>query len=272
MTGAGMSDDELFVTAISVALGPVAWLIWLFRGSRPRRLDGRVSDGPYLFLALVACAALIFSVLRAAASFDVRDNELCLFMYIVLGLAWLRLMEPFFAYLGVSARDDVIERRNRAATPAFIGALLGVTCCYAGGNVGDGPGWWVVVLSAALATASLIVVWMLFIELTPSADAIAIDRDPSAGCRLAGLLVGCGILLGRSVAGDWSSSRALIADWVQWLPIVLGLLGIAVLIERVSRPRPDRPVAPLLAFGVLPAAIEIGAAAAIVWFGPGATL
>ena len=80
-----MSDDELLVTAISIALGPVAWLIWLFRGSRPRRLDGPVSDGPYLFLALAVCAGLIFAVLRSAASFDVREDEKYLFMYVVLG-------------------------------------------------------------------------------------------------------------------------------------------------------------------------------------------
>ena len=270
MTVAGMSDDELIVTAISIALGPVAWLIWLIRASRPRRLDGRVSDLPWLTLTLAVCTGLIFNVLRTSASFDVRDNELYLFMYVVLGLAWLRLVEPFFPYLGLSARDDVIERRNRAATPAFAGALIGVACCYAGGNVGDGPGWWVVVLSAALATATLVVVWMAFAQLTQVSDTIVIDRDPAAGWRLAGLLIASGVLLGRSVAGDWTSAQEMVADWVGWLPIVAAVLVAAILLERVARPRADRPLAPMFALGLLPAALEVGAAAAVVWFGVGA--
>ena len=270
MTIAGMSDDELIVTAISIAFGPVAWLIWLIRASRPRRLDGRVSDLPWLTLTLALCTALIFNVLRTSASFDVRDSELYLFMYVVLGLAWLRLIEPFFAYLGLSARDDVIERRNRAATPAFAGALIGVSCCYAGGNVGDGPGWWVVVLSAALATATLVVVWMLFTQVTSVGDTIVIDRDPSAGWRLAGLLIACGVLLGRSVAGDWRSAHELVADWVRWLPSVAAILVVAILIERAARPRADRPLAPVFTMGVLPAVLEVGVAAAVVWFGGGA--
>ena len=175
-----------------------------------------------------------------------------------------------FTYLGLSVRDDVIERRNRAATLAFGGALIGVTCCYAGGNVGDGPGWWVVVLSAALATATLIVVWMLFTQVTPVSDTIVIDRDPAAGWRLAGLLVACGVLLGRSVAGDWTTAHEMVADWVRWLPIVSAIVVAAILLERLARPRVGRPLAPVVALGLLPAVLEGGAAVAVVWFGAGA--
>ena len=49
---------------------------------------------------------------------------------------------------------------NAAAAMATAGATIGVTLSYAGGNIGDGPGWWVVVFSAAIATAGLFACWL----------------------------------------------------------------------------------------------------------------
>ena len=125
-------------------------------------------------------------------------------------------------------------------------------------------------LSAALATATLIVVWMLFAQVTPVSDTIVIDRDPAAGWRLAGLLVACGVLLGRSVAGDWTTAHEMVADWVRWLPIVSAIVVAAILLERLARPRVERPLAPVVTLGLLPAVLEVGAAVAVVWFAAGA--
>ena len=112
----------------------------------------RVGASP-IAIALAACVVLVFGILKTGASYDVVDAPRYLFMYVVLGLAWSRVSEMAFAYVGLSARDDVIERGNSAAVPAVTGGLVAVTLCYAGGNIGDGPGWWVVVFSAGLATA-----------------------------------------------------------------------------------------------------------------------
>ena len=151
-----MSPDEIVVTIAAVMLGPVAWVIWFLRASGSA-LPGRGSDGLGLLGAsIVFSALLLLFVLVTAASEDVRTVIEYLFMYSVLGLAWLRLAEPFFAFAGVSVRDDVVERGNSAATIALSGAFLAVMLCFAGGNIGNGPGWWVVVFSAALATAGLL--------------------------------------------------------------------------------------------------------------------
>jgi uncharacterized membrane protein YjfL (UPF0719 family) len=175
-------------------------------------------------------------------------------MYIVLGLAWLRAAAFTFPYLGLSPRDDVVERGNRAAMAALVGALLGVTLCYAGGNVGDGPGWWVVLFSAGLATGVLIVMWAALAHLTPVADAVTVDRDPAAGIRLGAYLLSTGLILGRGVAGDWESARATVSDFLAALPAAVVILILAVIIERVARPTPQRPQAPIAALGVLPCA------------------
>ena len=43
----------------------------------------------------------------------------------------------------------------------LVEPMLGVTLCYAGGNIGNGPGWWVVVFSAGLSTVALFAAWMV---------------------------------------------------------------------------------------------------------------
>src|SRR5688572_16441981 len=135
-----LSPDESFVTIVGVVIGPVLWAVWLFRLSRVQMLRRRPVGVNAIGLALAACAGLLFAVLKTSASFDVVDAPVYLFMYVVLGLAWLRAVELIFAFLGLSIRDDVVERSNRAAVPAVVGGMIAVTLCYAGGNIGDGPG------------------------------------------------------------------------------------------------------------------------------------
>lgn len=245
-----MSPDEIVVTIAAVMLGPVAWVIWFLRASGSA-LPGRGSDGLGLLGASIVFSALVLLfVLVTAASEDVRTVIEYLFMYSVLGLAWLRLAEPFFRFAGVSVRDDVAERGNSAATIALSGAFLAVMLCFAGGNIGNGPGWWVVVFSAALATAGLLIAWQLIAAITSNADAVTIDRDPAAGMRLALFLVSCGLVLGRSVAGDWVSVDATLQDFFQLLPYVGILVVAAIVIEPMGRPTARDPHPPLASHGL----------------------
>ena len=245
-----MSPDEIVVTIAAVVFGPGAWVLWFVRTSGSA-LPGRGSDGlGVLGATLVACSTLLMFVLVTAASHDVRAVIEYLFMYSVLGLAWLRLAEPLFAYGGVSARDDVVERGNNAATIALSGALVAVMLCFAGGNIGDGPGWWVVVFSAALATAGLLIAWQIYTTVTTGTDAVTIDRDPAAGMRLALFLVACGLILGRSVAGDWQTPEATVRDFVSMLPFVAILIVLAVILEPIGRPTPQQPHLPFASHGL----------------------
>src|SRR3954463_3068227 len=226
-----MSGDEIVVTLVAIGLGPAAWIFWLFRMHGIQ--DGRRSLPVTLAAAAGAtCAVLIFVVLDTVASFDVVDDPRYQLMYLVLGLAWLRVAVETFPFAGLSARDDVGERGNVAAAIAFGGALVGSALCYAGGNIGSGPGWWVVVFSAALATGTFLAGWLLLTTFTPVADSVTIDRDKAAGLRLGAFLVALGLLLGRGVAGDWHSGRQTVADFIATLPLAAVLLVIALVIER----------------------------------------
>ncbi len=247
-----MSSDEMFVTVMAVLTGPVLWAAWLIQMSRVQVFHRKRRGVAAIASALAVCTALVFFVLKTGASSDVREAPPYLFMYVMLGLAWSRASAITFVFAGLSARDDVIERGNTAALTATIGGLIAVTLCYAGGNVGNGPGWWVVIFSAVLSTGTLIVTWVALTNVTAVADAVIIDRDPAAGLRLAAFLMSCGVVLGSAVAGDWYSVADTVRDFIAFLPIVIGILIAAVLVERFAQPTPDRPHAPLLALGVVP--------------------
>jgi uncharacterized membrane protein YjfL (UPF0719 family) len=139
-----------------------------------------------------------------------------------------------FPLLGVSARDDVVERRNTAASYAVGGALLGVTMCFAGANVGSGPGPEVVFFCAILSTAAFFFLWFVLESIAHPSEAITVDRDEEAAVRLAGFLVATGILLGGAVAGNWESPSGTLQDFCTfgWPAIVL--LIIALTWERIN--------------------------------------
>ena len=261
-----MSGDEIAVTAIACLLGPISWLLWWIRMRRLSRPGAAVAP---LFATLLACAAALVAVLTTLAASDVVGAPAYIFMYTVLGLAWLSVAARGFAYAGLSLRDDVVERRNRASVPAACGAMVGVTAAYAGANIGNGPGWWVVLFSAGLATAVFFLLWVTLADLTLVADTVAIDRDPAAGVRLGAWLAACGLLLGRAVAGDWVSAGRTVIDAAAALPFLLPLLLVALAVEWVSRPTVERPRAPMLVLGVLPAlayvAIAIAGCVAMGW-------
>jgi hypothetical protein len=259
-----MSGDELVVTLASIVLGPIAWIVWFWRLAHiecvvPGR-TGRLIVGAVVPL----CAAIIFAVILIGGSSDVRHAPHYLVMYVALGLAWLRGAEYALRYAGFTVRDDVVERGNGASLATAVGAFVGVTACYAGGNVGNGPGWWVVLFCAALATAGLAAAWIALDRAGGVVDVITIDRDLAAGWRSGGFLVATGVVLGRAVAGDWTGIGATVIDFAQvvWPLLLLG--GVAVLVERIARPPVARPAAPTGVFGVLPALGYLGAAVAYV--------
>jgi hypothetical protein len=254
-----MSEDEIFVSVAAFIIGPVLWLTRLLLWLRLPRA-GRAIGG--LAVTLAICTAILLAVLTTVAASDVINDRWYIAMYAVLGLAWLRMAAGAFGLAGLSLRDDAVERRNGAALVAAAGAAIGVTCCYAGGNIGDGPGWWVVVFSAALASAVLFVLWLALVQLTSIGDAVTIDRDPAAGLRLGAFLAASGLLLGRAVAGDWESAWLTTMDATVALPWLSLLLGLAIIVERVAAPSAARPRAPFLTLGVVPVIAYVGLAVA----------
>jgi len=259
-----MSGDELLLSVLCAVGAIILWVRWYV----PLRDVGRPGRRSRAHVAIAAapllCAVVVLVVLMLWSSFDVRDDLRYLFMYGAMGATWLAASVRVQSYLGLSARDDVVERRNLSAGVAVSGALVGTTLCFSGANIGDGPGWLVVVLAAALSTGGLMLAWLVLEWLTGISETITVERDLAAGIRLAGLLVALGLILGRAVAGDFTTVDRMLADFRDGIWLVPVLLAVATAFERLARPTPAAPQAPPVALGVLPALIYLTAALAYV--------
>jgi hypothetical protein len=259
-----MSEDEVFALMVCGFVSLPVWLIWY---ASALRLHGLVCDRGIRRMLLwmpPVCLLVLGLILKLFASFDVRDSLTYMFFYVVFGAAWV----GFFVVLpiwGVSVRDDALERRNRAAAITVAGMMLGVTLAFAGGNIGDGPGWWVVLFASGLATLALLVLWWMLNQFSSTGEHVTVDRDMASGWRAAGYLVGCGMVTGRAAAGDWVSAGATLNEFASgaWFGVVL-LIG-AALMDRLMRPSPSVPNPSVLTCGVLPGLGLIGAAAADVF-------
>jgi hypothetical protein len=252
-----MSEDEIFVTIASVVVTLGAWATWYFQAATVAGPGAPPEGRAMLRTVPIVCLAVLWLTLRMVASHDVREDGRYLFMYTMLGVAWLGIVTRFSTFAGISMRDDVLERRNGAAAIAIGGAMLGITMAFAGGNIGDGPGWWVVVFAAGLSTLALFLAWLALDALSGVSDSVTIDRDRASAFRLAGFLVGAGIVFGRAAAGDWVSAAATVVDFAVVGSPALVLLAIAVVIERATRPTAERPAGAVATHGVLPALLYV---------------
>jgi len=248
------SQDELIALIFSGMIAFQSWGRFLTQvaGIRPYRYAPVVRFP--LYAALVLSGAALYTVISQWSSHDVRDSRQYTFFYLVLGAGWLGLGPAFLRYLNLYLRDDLLERNNVASGWAGGGALLGLTLCFAGGNVGDGPGWWVVIYCAALATGTAALGWILLDALTKVSDNISIERDVSAGIRAGGFWIAAGLVLGRAVAGDWVSFGAANMDFVRlgW-PFLL-LVAVAMLVELPLRPGGAYEKTSAFLKGMMPAA------------------
>lgn len=259
-----MSGDEVVVFVVSAITAAVSWVRWLWQATAVARRSSGAADRAWLFGGPLAGFAVLACVLRFLAADDVKESPVYLAFYAVMGAAWVGLALRFLPIVGISPRDDVIERGNRAAGTAVAGAVIGLTLCFAGGNIGNGPGWWVVTYAAGLSTVTWFVLWGILAGRTGAAEAVTIDRDPASGLRAAGFFVATGLILGRAVAGDWVSSAATVRDFIVLGWPALLLLAGAFFLEKTFAPTPQRPAPSVVVHGWLPAAFYVGLAVFVV--------
>lgn len=264
-----MSDDEVFALLASLALGLVGAALWYLRGLRISSLGAGKRCRAALLLAPPLALALLWGVLATFAAAEVRSDVRYQFLFVAMGATWVFLLPRLLAFIGVSYRDDALERRNAAAAIAIAGTIAGLVLLFAGSNAGEGPSIWNTVATALAATAVLFGVVFVFALSTSLGETIAVERDEPAGVRFAGLVAGSGLVLGRAAAGDWVSTGAMLEELVAlgWPVVVLMLVAIAL--ERALRPRASNPRPSLLVGGVLPAVAYLASSFVYVAFLPG---
>lgn len=263
-----MSGDEGLVCVLSFLVWTIGAARWLANLRTRPHVPGPVRWRGALAAAPLLAAGAVLVVLRVAASHDVRDDLRYLAMYTALGGAWIHVLLFMTPWLGISLRDDVVERRNPAAAAALCGYALAFAFVYAGGNIGDGPGWWVVVFSSGLASAAFVVLQLVGLRASGAADLVTIERDLASGLRVGAAAIAQALVLGAASAGNWISAGATLRDFLLrgWPALVIALL--AHWLDAWMRPRPEDGERSALAHGVFPGLVLIALGAfAVIAFG-----
>jgi hypothetical protein len=231
------SEYEIFVAIFigSVILNFTAWPNWYHDAISVEHLRVPTRRSSALLVTPIICLLVVLLTLKTLADASVRGDLQYIGFYLLMGAACIGGATFLFPLLGISARDDVLERHNGAAACAIAGALGGVTCAFAGGNIGNGPGAHAVLLSVALSIGLFFLLWFVLEAVTSIADVITIDRDKGAGIRLGGLLIGIGVLSGWSVTGDWVSASATFEDFSRSLWPAVALTLAAIVFELLAR-------------------------------------
>ncbi len=259
-----MGEDEVLALGASVIAGVMGAWAWYGGGLRVSRLGGSA----WVRLALLAlpplALAFLWNVLATAAAFDVREDIRYQVLFVAMGTIWVFHIPRALAFVGVSYRDDALERHNVAAAFAIGGSVIGLGLLFAGSNMGEGPSIWNTVETALVATVMLALGVLVLAQITGLGDTIAVERDVAAGVRFAGWMVASGLVLASAAAGDWAGEAAMVDDLIAggW-PVAL-LVAVAVGLERVLRPKIESPQPAVLPAGLLPALGYVGASLAYV--------
>lgn len=260
------SEDEIFAFAVHLIFALFTWIRWIMAvWAKP--MLGRTSAMRWpLWCAPFVAISVVMSLLGSFAASDVRGT-IYIGFYAVIGLAWIGMGSLLFSIIGPSPRDDVIERRNNPAGVTLLGAVFGISFAFAGGNFGDGPGWWVVLLCSVLSMGTLLLLWILLDLLAHTKYAITIERDAPTAVRTAFLLMACGGILGRSVAGDWIDFSDTSIDFLAlaW-PAVLIVLADVGITRGLAPAKPGSPPVAGAMFlrGLLPGIAYLGITAGYI--------
>jgi len=251
---------EFVAAIVAIAFGAGIWLLWLRRLYAVRPLLVGRGRSWWMPAALVAFTLINFAVLRTIAAGDVRNAPQYIAFYLVLGLAVSGIVLLGLSLFGIRPAD-ISQRHNRAAAIFAFLALNGSAFAYAGGNVGDGPGFHVVLFCTILSVGALFAIQGLHAALAHTSYRILVERDVCTGLRAGCMLVACGICLGRAVAGTWISLDLTLADFLRngWPAVVLCAADVGVAWTTRSL-EPNRNLPLHAAFGIA----EIAAAVAYV--------
>jgi hypothetical protein len=261
------SGDETFFFIIALAATVRGgWTYWaplasIAKSPRPSRARA--------ILAIIPIVGALMTCFTAQVWGDssVSNHPDYILLFMLGSLAWLFLSTFAMRLLGLSLRDDALERDNSAAAIACGGALLAVAIAYAASNIGGGPTIWTTLLPAAWTALALGLIWLLINAIGGSvADSITIDRDVPTAIRLAAALVASSLILGRAAGGNWISWDQTWADFLRRGWPALAIAVAAGLIQRRFRPTPVCPQPAVGAPAFIPAGVYLFTAFAIVAF------
>lgn len=212
----------------------------------------------------LCCVAASLFVIGAALDWwgakEIRGDTGEIFFLTLCGAFCLLLCIYLFKWLGISLRDDVVDRGNEGALIALCSGTMATALIYVGGSAGEGPSYLNNVFSVGLALAGLFFLWILMEAAGGISMSIAEERDLASGIRFGGFLLALGLVFGRAVAGDWHSVSATVHDFFHYGWFAVVICAVALVLERFARPNRQRPFPSWQMFGLFPALLYLAIA------------
>lgn len=255
-----MEISEILAAAAALMVGAKVWLRWFIGLLGVNHLvakPGRRWVGP---AALASYLIINFVVLRTLAAEDVRDAPTYVVFYLMLAFGASAVALTGLRTFGIHPAD-ISQRGNRAAGVFVVLAMIGAGFAFAGANIGDGPGFHVVLFCAALSYGAMFLLLLAHVAIGRGAYRILVEQDLGAALRTGAMVVACGICLGRAVAGDWNGAESAVADFVHRSWPALGLCATDIVVTRTFR---GNGSAAATALGAIAGLVYIGAAVAYV--------
>jgi hypothetical protein len=241
------SEDEFLFLLVALVLagwGLVRWFRLIL--TRPPLRDplGRSLRTQLAVLPLICLGFVAVVIWNWADPVAVSGHADYVILFVAGAGAWFWLTVVSLFALGIHFRYDVTMNGNSAAAIAVVGAVFATTLIYTGGNIGAGPTIWTTILPAALGSFALWTLWFVIETIAGVSDAITIDRDRASGIRIASWAIATAIILGRSVAGDWTGWDSTFEDFVRlgWPSAFMTASVIALQVW--FRPSPEQPERP----------------------------
>jgi hypothetical protein len=230
-----LDGDEVLILIVFSIVAFIATLSWYAPIFANRAFGRGYKTRIVLGILPIVCFIPAAVFIRATAAHEVRESPGLLTLFIGGEIVVLKIITIAARLLGISVRDDAIERRNPAAAIAICGAAVGATLAYCGANVGEGPTIYTTFAPAILAIVAMIAGWLIHQLAARPAEMITVERDAANGIHLAGLLVSFGLILGRAVAGDWKSVEATISDFGRIAWPIIPLVFVASVVQFALR-------------------------------------
>lgn len=231
-----MSEPELLTLLICIALAAFGWGHLLLRGFSLKPQVRRGSTAGVGCLAFIGVFAINAVVLRSLAASDVRDDGQYVLFYLVMSLAASVFTMVALRMFGLRTAD-IAERGNRAVPILVFCSLIAGGFAFAGANIGDGPGFHVVIFSAMLSYGAIFALACIHTAAARTMYRILVDRDRGTAFRFGCLLIACGIVLGRAVAGTWTDAGTTLADFFRIGWPAAGLVACDIVVARATLTR-----------------------------------
>ncbi len=225
-----MSGDEILVYMLFIVLS-VVYLFQLLKYILERKsiVEKRLEKNT-IFFTLVLSVLFFYIIIKKAAAYDVVGKYVM--FYIVFGVAWIYLFQtllmPIFDF---SWRDDIFGMKNKSALITYTSIMVSFALIYGGANIGDGPGWWCVLIAGILG----MIVWFLIFIISNIANKIfyriTVERSFPTGIRFAMFSISISIILARACGGDWTSFVDTIKEFYVAWPVI-PMMVVFLLIDK----------------------------------------